>query len=54
MFEGKQTVAFEEDQFLSRLFLSLHLDGIEMLAYGLTLKQDVFEFCLVQLVNFEE
>ena len=25
-----------------------------MLAYGLTLKQDVFEFCLVQLVNFEE
>ena len=25
-----------------------------MLAYGLTLMQDVFEFCLVQLVNFEE
>ena len=29
----------------------LDLDGIKVLVYDLTLNQDVFELCLVQLVN---
>ena len=32
-------------------FLFLHLQGIEILVYGPTLNQDVFELCLIQLVN---
>ena len=33
-------------------FLFFHLRGIEMLVYGLTLNQDVFELWFVQLVDF--
>ena len=43
MFEVKQAVVFEEDQFLSWLFLFFRLHGIEMLVSGLTLNQDVSE-----------
>ena len=32
-------------------FLFFHLQGIEILVYGPTLNQDVFELCLIQLVN---
>ena len=51
MFEIKKTAVFEEDQFLSSLFSFFYLHGIEMLVYSLTLNKDVFELCLVQLVN---
>ena len=46
-------MVFEEDQLLSCFFcfFFLDLDGIKVLVYDLTLNQDVFELCLVQLVN---
>ena len=51
MWSYKRSEGFEEDQFFSWLFVFCSLHGIEMLVYGLTLNQDVFELWLVQLVN---